>query len=429
MNNSNTSNSSYNNKRVCRHPCFNNYDFHNAIIHLPIASESNINSNYSLHQSICSGDVCSDAVNTVLTPYEAMERLLEAKKSMPNLTVAAIAGPGEALANFEVLKESARLIRQTSPETLLCLSTNGLMLPVYANHLISLGFNYVTVTVNTISPEIGANIYNYITYLGHRYYGVEGANILLQNQISGISYLASMGISVRMNIEVVKGINDSEIKEIVYAAKECGCKMTNILQKVTSGEGNPSGLEAYTGDGLSDLRKECESILPQSYYCKPCNSTTMETLNSRIPIEFNEHGNGSNATKIETDSVSYRFAVCSKNGKLIDQHFGQATKFYIYDYKDDVVNFVETRQTEQYCHGSMEEKAAGRIYQLIKTIEDCNCVICMKIGACPSDALKEKDIDIYITYNLIEEGLKEAVLRLYTNSSIDDSYRVSISYD
>ncbi len=419
MNNFHTSNSNNNNKRICKHPCFNNYDFHSAIIHLPIASEYNVNFNNGLQQSYCPGDWCPDPVYTILTPYEAMERFLEAKKSIPNLTVAAIAGPGEPLADFEAVKETVRLVRQTSPETILCLSTNGLMLPVYASHLISLGVNYITVTVNTIRPEKGAGIYSHITYLGHKYYGVEGANILLQNQISGISYLASLGISVRMNIEVMKEINDSEIEEMVHLAKECGCRMTNILRRVSGGEGDSNGLEAYSSDGMSDLRRECEAILPQSYYCKPCNPATVETLSSKISVEFKDCADCLKRDEMTSVSVSYRFAVCSKNGKLIDQHFGQATKFYIYDYKDDVVTFVETRPTEQYCKGSQDEKAAGRIYKLIKAIEDCNCVICMRIGACPSNALQEKDIDIYTTYNLIEEGLKEAVFRLYTNSPID----------
>lgn len=415
--NINTSNSNYKNKRVCRHPCFNNYDFHDAVMHLPIAAEHNISYKHGLHKTCCSGESCADAAYTVLAPYEAMERFLEAKKSIPNLTVAAIAGPGEPLADFEAVKKAIRLIRHASSETLLCLSTNGLMLPVYGNHLISLGVNYVTVTVNTISAETGAEIYDCITYIGRKYYGAEGAGILLQNQISGIKYLASMGVSVRMNIEVMKGVNDSEIKEMVHMAKGWGCKMTNIIQKTSNGEGNPNGLEAYSSDGRSDLRQECEAVLPQSYYCKPCNFATVETLNSRLSVDVKEPVDCLQREGTGQDPVSYRFAVCSKNGKLIDQHFGHATKFYIYDYQDDAVTFAETRPTLQYCHGSEDETTAERIYHLIKAIEDCNCVICMRIGSCPTDALKEKNIDVYTTYNLIEEGLKEAVSRLYTNPS------------
>ena len=394
------------NKHVCRHPCFNNYDFHNAVIHLPIVSESNIIYTEQSLQGCPNLQEDERLPVKVLTPYEALERLIDAKKTIPGLTVAALAGPGEPLTDFDSVKETLKGIRQVYSEILLCLSTNGLMLPIYANHLISLGVNYVTVTVNTVSPEIGAKIYNSITYMGRKYYGVEGANILLQNQISGISYLTSMGISVRMNIVVMKGVNEHEIKDIVQLAKDCGCKLTNILPQTNGKNQNYNGLEAYSSDKLFSLRQKYEEILPQSYYCKPCNATSVETLNTRI---FNDFGRSHRKL-----SKHYRLAVCSQNGILTDEHFGHAVEFYIYDYQDDNITFVENRPIEQYCRGSRKEKEEGRIYKLIKAIEDCNCVICMRIGACPTEALKEKNIDVYTTYHLIEEGIREAVHRLYS---------------
>lgn len=408
---------SYSNKRsnrVCRHPCFNNYDFHSAVIHLPVVSENNIVYRESLENNYftCNREAKD---KTILTPYEAVERLKEAKRTIPNLTVAAIAGPGEPLADFERVRETIRAVSAAYPEMLLCLSTNGLLLPIYASHLISLGVNFVTVTVNTVSPETGAAIYREITYMGRRYYGEEGANILLQNQISGMTYLSSRGISVRCNIAVIKGINEGEIHNIVGMARDCGCKLTNILPKamlsVTADrEQDYNGLETYSSDELGSLRKICENILPQSYYCKPCRADTVETLGTGLPLDFKSE---------RKEELRYRFAVCSKNGTLIDQHFGHAVRFYIYDYVDGVITFLETRATEQYCHGSGEEKEDVRIYNLIKTIEDCNCIICMRIGICPAQALKEKNIDVYTTYNLIEDGIAEAVNHLYSGHKID----------
>lgn len=428
MQNIQSSNLSPGGKRVCRHPCFNNYDFHSAILHLPVAKDDNIKYLAEELKHHCGGAIQENmtqahtlqesmlqenTLKAILTPQEATERYLEIRNSIPNLMVAAIAGPGEPLTDFEAVRETFQALRRMNPDLQLCLSTNGLLLPVYASHLISLGVNYVNVTVNTVYPETGARIYEQITYLGRRYSGVEGANILIQNQISGISYLAAMGISVRMNIIVRKGINEDEIKDIVEVAKECGCKLTNIIEPTTGRNYEANGLEAYGRDKLSELRRECESIMPQSYFCKPCSPATVETLGIRLSTEY--EGAGVHLKNDKAAAYSkLRFAICSRNGTLTDEHFGHACKFYIYEFNEGEITFLETRPIEQYSHGTREDKAEGRIYKLIKAIEDCNCVICMRIGACPANALKEKNIEIYTTYHLIEDGIREAVNRLYS---------------
>lgn len=406
-----SSNINSNDKRIYRHPCFNNYDFHSAVIHLPVAAESNIVYKEDLSIDNYLKASCSHDSNLLLTPDEAVERFVEVRKGLPNLSVVAVSGPQEALADFDALKNVFLKIRQLHPEILLCLSTNGLMLPVYANHLISLGVNSITVTMNTIHPETGAKIYDHITYLGHKYYGTEGANILLQNQIAGLSYLASHDIAIRINIYAIKGINDNEIRDIIKFAKECGCKFTNVID-LSTGKVNENGLESFYSDSLNEERPEYEKIMPQSYFCKPCNADSVETLNTRFSFDFSKPVSYSDQ-KPKTIPIKVRFAVCSQNGKLTDQHFGLATKFYIYDYTDEVITFLETRTVEQYSLGSKENKENGEIYRLIKAIEDCNCVICMRIGVCPVNALKEKNIDTYTTYNLIEDGIREAANRLY----------------
>ncbi|MFT4145929.1 MAG: NifB/NifX family molybdenum-iron cluster-binding protein [Mobilitalea sp.] len=403
----------YSGKTAGRHPCFNNYDFHDAIIHLPVAPKQNINYIDDVMKSHCLAGSCERVSDHVLSAKEAMECYFEAKKSIPNLMVAAISGPEEVLADFDTAKETFAALRQVSPDISLCLSTNGLMLPVYASHLISLGVNYVTVNMNTIYPETGSRIYKDITYLGRRYSGVEGANILIQNQISGISYLASRGISVRVNVRVLPEINEDEINDVVEMAKECGCMLTNILPANNSIRYEANGLEAYSKGELSVIRQECNKILPQSYFCKPCRAASVETMGTIFSMNCEEYTDTD-----KMDLVPYasklRFAICSKNGTLTDQHFGHATKFHIYDYNNGEINFMETRSIDQYTAGTKQDKVAGRIYRLIKTIEDCNCVICMRIGICPSDALKEKNIEVYTTYHLIEDSIREAVSRIYS---------------
>jgi len=273
-------------ENISLHPCFNREASGNERIHLPIAPNCNIQCNYCVRKFDCINESRPGVVSEILTPQEATRRYMEVKKNRPKLTVVGIAGPGDALANFEEVKETIMLIRQLDPDITFCLSTNGLMLPFYSNHLISIGVTHVTVTVNTVNAKTGAKIYDHITYLGKVYKGEEGAFILLQNQLSGIRYLSSMGIIVKVNIVLMKGINESEISDIVSTMKQCGCEITNIMQQIPVKGSAFENKEIVEKSTLNYIRKACESILPQMYHCKQCRADAIGTLENDCSSEY-----------------------------------------------------------------------------------------------------------------------------------------------
>jgi predicted Fe-Mo cluster-binding NifX family protein len=104
------------------------------------------------------------------------------------------------------------------------------------------------------------------------------------------------------------------------------------------------------------------------------------------------------------------FAVASKNGIAVDQHFGHVTGFYIYEYKNRRVSFVERREVSQYCFGSDN---CGRDHEdaidsIIKTIEGCSGVIVLRIGDAPRRLLAEKGISVFMNYNYVTDAVREA---------------------
>jgi Predicted Fe-S oxidoreductases len=122
-------------------------------MHIPVAPKCNISCNYCSRKYDCANESRPGVTSKVLTPEQALEKFKFVKSKIKNLTVVGIAGPGDALANFDEVKKSLELIRKESPETTFCLSTNGLMLPFYANQLIELGVSHVTVTMNAIDKK------------------------------------------------------------------------------------------------------------------------------------------------------------------------------------------------------------------------------------------------------------------------------------
>lgn len=181
-------------KKTAEHPCFNGCGSGYARMHLPVAPACNIQCNYCVRKFDCPNESRPGVTTQVLTPEQARDKYIHVKSKVPNLSVVGIAGPGDSLAEWGKTSASLRLIREVDPNVTFCLSTNGLMLPFYADELVQLGVSHVTVTMNAVDPAIGAKIYQHVTFMGTRYTGETAAAILLANQLSGIKRLCELGI-------------------------------------------------------------------------------------------------------------------------------------------------------------------------------------------------------------------------------------------
>ncbi|MVB11204.1 Light-independent protochlorophyllide reductase subunit B [Caprobacter fermentans] len=294
--------------RTAKHPCFTCAEGKYARMHLPVAPECNIQCGYCVRKFDCPNESRPGVTSGILTPEEALEKYKRVKEKIPNLTVAGIAGPGDALANFPETSETLRLIRAYDPDVTFCLSTNGLMLPLYAQELVRLGVTHVTVTLNTVSPETGAKIYSHIDFMGKRYYGEEGASILLANQLSGLKLLCSLGVVCKINIVLLSGINENEIAEVVRTVKQLGAKLTNIMQLVPVKGSAFEHLSPVPNRKLADLRRECGKILPQMLHCRHCRADAIGTLDNDRSIEFREKPQ-------QKSEAPLRFAVAARDGK------------------------------------------------------------------------------------------------------------------
>ncbi|MDR1765369.1 MAG: nitrogenase cofactor biosynthesis protein NifB [Lachnospiraceae bacterium] len=264
------------------HPCFDAHACHNARLHLPIAPKCNIQCNYCLRKYDCANESRPGVTSGVLSPDQAIGRFLVAKEKLPNLTVVGIAGPGEALANFDETRKTLQMIREADPDILFCLSTNGLMLPLYAKELAALGVSHVTVTVNAVDPEIGAKIYKHIEYMGATYTGKEAAAILMANQLAGIRMVVEAGIACKVNCVAIRGVNDGHIDEVAKMAKALGAQMTNIMPHIPVAGSAFGHLERLGAADIDRLRDLCEAHIPQMRHCRQCRADAAGTLGNDV---------------------------------------------------------------------------------------------------------------------------------------------------
>jgi nitrogenase cofactor biosynthesis protein NifB len=153
------------------HPCYNCGASRNARIHLPVAPKCNIQCNYCLRKYDCVNESRPGVVSEVLTPEQSAKKFKAVKEKLSNITIVGIAGPGDALANWEQTAQTLQLVSAIDKDVMFCLSTNGLMLPDYVSDLFKLGVSHLTVTLNAVEPKIGEKIYKWIEHKGKRYTG------------------------------------------------------------------------------------------------------------------------------------------------------------------------------------------------------------------------------------------------------------------
>ncbi|MFP3156307.1 nitrogenase cofactor biosynthesis protein NifB [Lachnospiraceae bacterium ZAX-1] len=390
--------------RTAEHPCFGEHACHNARIHLPVAPKCNIQCNYCVRKFDCSNESRPGVTTKVLSPDEAFERYVYYKAKLENLKVVGIAGPGDALANFEQTKKTLELIRAYDPDVMFCISTNGLMLPVYAAQLYKLGVTHVTITVNAVDVEIGAKIYKYIDYMGTRYTGMTAAAILLANQLAGIQLLKDYGIVCKINCVALGGINDAHIFQVTKKAQELGAFIMNIMPHIPVEGSAFESLYRLNNKEIDMLREECCVNIKQMKHCRQCRADAIGILGDDLSANERQMlPPARSKTKLQ------RFAVATKSGAIVDLHFGHADEFYIYDSDGQDVRFIEKRQVSKYCSGvdACEDKD-GKWPSLLRMVTDCNNVLALRIGYTPEKKLKEAGIGIIITYERVETAVRLA---------------------
>lgn len=251
------------------HPCFNE-KIHDKVgrIHIPIAPKCNIQCGFCT-RSLNKTENRPGVASGIMTIDESIEHIKKVTSNDQPINVVGVAGPGDSLYNEETL-ELFREVGKEFPEMILCMSTNGLLVPDYADKIAEVGVKTVTITINAIDPEIGVQIYDNIHYHGKTYHGREGFNLLLQNQLKGIELLSQRGIIVKVNTVLIPGVNDKHILDVAREVKYRGASLMNILPLIPLNK-----FKGYPRPGcgeLSQVREEVEQIIPVFRACTQCRA-------------------------------------------------------------------------------------------------------------------------------------------------------------
>jgi nitrogen fixation protein NifX len=109
--------------------------------------------------------------------------------------------------------------------------------------------------------------------------------------------------------------------------------------------------------------------------------------------------------------MSYRVGFASIDGTEIDQHFGSARYWQIYDV-DTQAHFVETRKTAAKCQGHCE----GGFDHLLAVLDDCDAIFVLKIGGVAATVMLAKGKRVFEASGEVEEILAQ----LINNNLLED---------
>lgn len=245
---------------IADHPCFSaDAHFRCGRIHLAVAPGCNIQCAYCTRKCDCPNESRPGVTSRVLSPAEALTHLTAAVQRVPKTKVVGIAGPGEPLfhdATFETL----RLVGGAFPQLLLCVSTNGLLLIERMEELVSCKVSTLTVTVNTLSAATARIIYPEMA--DHESF--------LRAQQAGVSMAVRRGMTVKINMVLIPGVNDAEVAQVARFAADAGAAIMNIIPMIPMGY--MAHLEPPALAMVEEARRTGGMFLPQFTHCKRCRA-------------------------------------------------------------------------------------------------------------------------------------------------------------
>lgn len=445
-------------EKVHNHPCYSEDAHHYfARMHVAVAPACNIQCHYCNRKYDCANESRPGVVSELLHPDQAVKKVKAVAATIPQMTVLGIAGPGDPLANPERTFETFRQLSEQAPDIKLCVSTNGLALPDCVDELAKHNIDHVTITINCVDPEVGEKIYPWIYWNNKRIRGKKAAKILIDQQQKGLEMLVERGILVKVNSVLIPGVNDEHLKEVSRIVKAKGAFLHNVMPLIAEAEHGTfygvMGQRSPEPEELQDLQDACAGDMNMMRHCRQCRADavgllgedrgdefTMDkieemdidyeaamvkraVIHAAIKEELDEKAAkkarlaGMKAPQLDDEALGkgYRpvlMAVATSGGGLINQHYGHATEFLVYEASPSGVRFIGHRKVDQFCVGndSCGEKESA-LSGGVRALKGCEAVLCSKIGYEPWGLLEAAGIQPNGEHAM--EPIEEAVMAVY----------------
>jgi nitrogen fixation protein NifB len=383
------------------HPCFDDAARGRfARIHLPVAPDCNIQCNFCRRVYDCANESRPGVTSALLSPPQALRYLNAVLKKDPRISVVGIAGPGDPFATPDKTLETLRLVREAHPEMLLCVASNGLAVPPYADELASLGVSHVTLTVNAVDPAVGAQIYAWVRDRKRIYRGEAAARLLWERQTEAILALKRRGVTVKINTIIVPGVNDGHVVEIARQVAALGADIANCVPLYPVVGTEFAAVPPPSAPEVAAIRAEVARHLPIMEHCTRCRADAVGLLGEPMRADVEICLLQAAMAPLSGEEDRPYVAVATLEGVLVNQHLGEARQIAVFGRNEGGFYQVEMRPAPPPGGGSRRWAA------LAEALGDCRAMLVASAGEAPCAALAEHGIKVVMMEGLIEDGLR-----------------------
>ena len=107
---------------------------------------------------------------------------------------------------------------------------------------------------------------------------------------------------------------------------------------------------------------------------------------------------------MDNQGVKYRVAVGTSDGIVVNQHFGRADRFRIYEIMpDNNIIYLEERKVNPVCQGGVHDDS--EMMKNAGCLSDCKYVLVSKIGQGAANVLEHMGISPIELPGIIEESI------------------------
>ena len=385
---------------ITGHPCFDPAVRHNsARLHLPVIRECNVQCRFCNRRFDCVNESRPGVTSALISPAQAVAYVGRCIDTGMPLAVAGIAGPGDAFAQPDVALETLGLVKQHYPHLLLCVATNGLAAPPYVPALAAIGVSHVSVTVNGVDPAIVGRIYAWARYGRRVVRNEEMAECIIARQAETIAALVKSGITVKVNMIVIPGVNGHHVEAVAKGVAALGAGLFNCIPLLPTPGTDFETIGKPDHELMQTVRWQASRHLTIMHHCAHCRADAAGLIG-----EDNQEKTNALLTEISNDPRTPRedrpyLAVTTREGIFINEHLGAALTVSIYEQKGPSLVMRTTRAMPP--SGGGEERWTG----LAAILKDCRALLTYRCGAAPRRSLEASGLKVIETEGFIDETL------------------------